>query len=111
MRRFMHRTAVITALMVLGIAGASQAATIVIQNGDGVGEGFNDPTVAAPVGGNPGATLGAQRLNAFTYAANLWAARLQSSITITVNAQMNVLTCSPISICSISNLRAPGPWI
>jgi hypothetical protein len=36
----------------------STAATIVIVNNDGAGEGFNDPTPVAPVGGNPGVTLG-----------------------------------------------------
>jgi len=97
MRHFIKNATVLATLIVLSIAGASQAATIVIQNADAAGEGFNDPTVVAPVGGNPGATLGAQRLNAFTYAANLWAARLQSSVTITVYAQMNALTCTPTS--------------
>ena len=78
-------------------ASTSRAATVVIQNNDGAGEGFKDATVVAPVGGNPGTTLGAQRLNAFTYAANLWAANLQSSVTITVAAQMNPLTCGASS--------------
>lgn len=77
--------------------GTSHAATVVIQNADGAGEGFNDPTAAAPVGGNPGTTLGAQRLNAFTYAANLWAASLQSNVTILVSAKMDPQTCTPTS--------------
>jgi hypothetical protein len=47
-------------------------ATIVIVNGNAAGVGFNDPTPVAPVGGNPGTTLGQQRLNAFEYAASLW---------------------------------------
>ena len=34
----------------------AQAATITIVNNDGATEGFNDPTVVAPVGGNPGTT-------------------------------------------------------
>jgi hypothetical protein len=76
---------------------SSDSATIVINNNDGAGEGFNDPTVVSPVGGNPGTTLGAQRLNAFTYAANLWGASLQSSVTITVDAAMDPLTCTPTS--------------
>lgn len=45
------------ALGALVIAGNAFAATVVIQNNDGAGEGFNDPTVVAPVGGNPGTTL------------------------------------------------------
>jgi hypothetical protein len=50
----------------------AHAATIVIVNVDGANEGFNDPTPVAPIGGNPGATIGAQRLYVFQYAANLW---------------------------------------
>src|SRR5262249_1809840 len=79
------------------LAGAASAATVVIQNVDGAGEGFNDPTPVAPVGGNPGTTLGAQRLNAFTFAANLWGARLQSSVTILVQAKMDPQTCTASS--------------
>jgi len=41
------------------------AATIAIVNGDPAGVGFNDPTSAAPVGGNLGTTLGQQRMIAF----------------------------------------------
>ena len=91
-----HRT-LAAAFAGLLLAGASHAATIVIQNIDGAGEGFNDPTPAAPVGGNPGTTLGAQRLNAFTYAANLWGARLSSPVTITVQAKMDPQTCTSTS--------------
>jgi hypothetical protein len=93
----MHHLRFTTAFLVasLMLAGAASAATVVIQNNDGAGEGFNDPTPVAAVGGNPGTTLGAQRLNAFTYAANLWGARLQSSVTILVRAQMDPQTCTP----------------
>ena len=38
------------------------AATFKIVAADRVGEGFNDETARAPVGGNPRNTLGAQRL-------------------------------------------------
>jgi hypothetical protein len=79
------------------VSTSSFAATVVIQNVDGAGEGFNDPTAAAPVGGNPGVTLGAQRLNAFTFAANLWAASLQSTVTIIVQAKMDPQTCTATS--------------
>ena len=47
-------------------------ATITIVNKDPVGVGFNDPTPAAPVGGNAGTTLGQQRLNVFQAAAAIW---------------------------------------
>lgn len=82
------------ALFVLLLAGAERAyagATIIVINNDGPGEGFNDPTPAAPVGGNPMTTLGAQRLYAFTFAANKWGATLDSPEAIYVVAAFNPL--------------------
>jgi hypothetical protein len=76
---------------------AHAAATIVVQNNDGAGEGFNDPTPWTPTGGNPATTLGQARLNAFQYAANLWATCINSNVTIVVRAQMDPLACSPTS--------------
>lgn len=73
---------------------ASAAATIVITNINAAGVGFNDTTPAAPVGGNPGTTLGQQRLNAFTYAANIWGATLTSDIVINIQAQFSPLSCT-----------------
>lgn len=73
---------------------AGYASTFVINNLDDPNEGFNDPTPVSPVGGNPGNTLGAQRLNAFQYAADILGAVLKSDVTIQVNAQMNTLTCT-----------------
>jgi len=76
---------------------AHGTATIVIQNNDPPGVGFNDPTVAAPVGGNTGTTLGQQRLIAFQAAANIWGATLTSSVTIVVDATWEALTCTATS--------------
>lgn len=74
---------------------AQAAATIVIQNGDaGTGKGFDDPTPASPVGNNTGTTLGQQRLNTFQFAANLWGATLNSSVTITISSSWANLDCS-----------------
>ena len=70
------------------------AATITISNINGPGVGFNDATPAVPVGGNPGITLGQQRLIAFSHAANIWGATLTSATPIVVNAQFSALTCS-----------------
>ena len=97
MKHPLLRVLFVALLLVTTLAAGVDAAAIVIQNNDGAGEGFNDPTVVAPVGGNWGTTLGEQRLIAFTYAANIWAACLQSSVTITVRAQMDPLTCTPTS--------------
>jgi len=82
------------ALACLCLAVSAQAATITIVNNDSPGEGFNDPTVVAPVGGNPGTTVGQQRLNVFQQAASIWGAILPSAVEIRVNAQFNPLSCS-----------------
>jgi hypothetical protein len=92
------RSMITAALMIVcQCAAASTAfaqAQITIVNGDGVGEGFNDLTPVAPVVGNPGTTLGAQRLNAFQAAADVWGNVLNSTVPIRVNAAMNPLSCS-----------------
>ncbi|HWS99064.1 MAG TPA: PA domain-containing protein [Pyrinomonadaceae bacterium] len=86
-------SAFIFALVVVLVSSANAfaGATIVVINNDGPGEGFNDPTPAAPVGGNPMTTLGAQRLYAFQFAANKWGATLDSPEVIYVVAAFNPL--------------------
>ncbi|MEQ1833617.1 MAG: PA domain-containing protein, partial [Candidatus Eisenbacteria bacterium] len=69
-------------------------AGFVIVNLDAPGVGFNDPTPAAPVGGNTGTTVGQQRLNVFVQAGQIWDAILQSPITIRVQAQFDSLPCT-----------------
>jgi hypothetical protein len=86
-----------TALLASLASSAFASATIVIINLDGPGEGFNDATPAAPVGGNPGTTVGAQRLNCFTQAANIWGSILTSSVTIQIQAAFNPLSCTATS--------------
>jgi len=80
-------------LAFLFVAVVTRAATITIVNLDGPGEGFNDPTPAAPVGGNPGTTIGAQRLYVFQYAANVWGAILPDPIEVLVDSNFDPLTC------------------
>lgn len=80
-------------------------ATIVIVNNDAPGEGFNDPTPVAPVGGNPGATLGEQRLIAFQYAAGIWGSQINSSVTIQILANFDPLSCT----ASSAVLGSAGP--
>jgi hypothetical protein len=87
---------------------AHAAATIAVVNLDSPGEGFNDPSAPDPDstnGGNAGATLGAQRLNAFQFAANLWGRLVTSSVTIRVGAQLDRLTCTSTS----ATLGQAGP--
>ena len=88
------RTAKLIAALALAAAGAVQAATITIINRNEPGVGFNDPTPAAPIGGNSGATLGQQRLIAFEYAASVWGATLTSAVPIRIAASFVPLTCT-----------------
>src|SRR5580765_1401268 len=85
------------ALLSSSANSASAAATITIVNGDPAGVGFNDPTIVAPVGGNPGTTLGQQRLNAFQAAANTWGATVTAVPTIRILATWEALTCTATS--------------
>src|ERR1044072_3171661 len=66
-------------------------AHVIVINADGPGEGFNDPTPVAPVGGNAGTTRGQQRLIAFQFAADIWGATLDSNQDIFVVAAFNPL--------------------
>lgn len=82
------------ALMVFLFASANQAhasVTMIILNADGPNEGFNDPTPVAPLPSNPGTTLGAQRLYAFQFAANIWGSTLDSPEAIYIVAAFNPL--------------------
>jgi hypothetical protein len=98
---FRLKAAVSALALVGGLVGLQQhaqaAATIIINNVNAAGVGFNDTTPATPVGGNTGTTLGQQRLIAFTYAANLWGATLTSSQPIIINAQFSALSCTSTS--------------
>jgi hypothetical protein len=87
------------ALLAAGLLAAAplQAAQIIIVNIDEPGEGFNDATPVAPVGGNPGTTLGQQRMNVFQAAADIWGELLPSTVTIRVNATFDPLACDATS--------------
>lgn len=85
------------ALAVGAMTTAHAAATIVIVNQNEPGVGFNDPTPAVPVGGNPGTTLGQQRLYAFQRAADIWGATLTSSVPIRIGASFVPLSCTATS--------------
>ena len=97
MKHLRKMIVLLTLVAMVAFATGAGAANIVIINGDGAGEGFNDATVVAPVGGNPGTTLGQQRLLAFQYAAELAGLCLVSNVNIEVLAFMNPLTCTPTS--------------
>ncbi len=89
----MRRTPLaLAALAFLLFTPTARASNFVLINLDGAGEGFNDPTPVAPVGGNPGTTLGQQRLNVFTTAGLIWGAYLSDNVTIRVQANFDPLT-------------------
>src|SRR5213078_441010 len=98
--------AILVAVALALPATLTHAATITIVNLDGAGEGFNDATPAAPVGGNPGTTVGAQRLYVFQTAAGIWASILRSNVEIRVSAQFG-----PLTPCDASSgvLGSAGP--
>lgn len=81
------------AVLLLPARPASADATLTILNNDAAGEGFNDPSPATPVGGNTGTTLGQQRMNAFEFAAEIWAQTLDSSVEIEIEANFDPLYC------------------
>jgi len=84
-------------LLCLAAAAPAPAATFVISNLDGPGEGFNDPTPVAPVGGNNGTTLGQQRLNLFEKAAAIWGAAIESAVPVIIQASFDPLSCNASS--------------
>ena len=85
-------------LLALTLAAVpATAATFIINNVDAPGVGFNDPTPKAPQGGNPGTTIGEQRLNTFQLAADLWGAVLDSNVDIVIQGTFQPLSCSPTS--------------
>ena len=81
----------------LAFAGAASATTITPVNLDPAGSGLNDLTAAAPVGGNPGVTVGEQRRIAYQFAADLWEVILDSSVEIKVDASFQALSCTASS--------------
>ncbi|HKU17316.1 MAG TPA: PA domain-containing protein [Steroidobacteraceae bacterium] len=91
MRTFIYGVAAAAAMSIGGVSAAFAQGHIIIQNANAPGVGFNDPTPAVPVGGNPGTTLGQQRLNVFNHAAQIWEAVLQPRVDVIVNARFTAL--------------------
>ena len=97
LRHFSRVLAAAALVVSLAFASLASATTITIINNNAAGVGFNDPTPRAPVGGNPGTTLGDQRLNVFNRAAVIWANIVTSAVPITVRAQFAAQTCTATS--------------
>ncbi len=118
--RFLARPLLVVLLCVSSVLPAA-AATFVINNTDGPGEGFNDPTPTSPVGGNNGTTLGQQRLNLFQRAAEIWGSMIESNIPIIIQAGFDPLFCDASSavlgsagtlsvVRDFPNAPQPGTW-
>jgi hypothetical protein len=83
------------ALLATLAAPPALSAELLLINGDaGTGLGLEDPTPRAPVGGNPGITLGEQRQVAYAYAAQMWGSILQSDVPILVRAAFVEQPCT-----------------
>ena len=81
----------------LAFSGGAHAARFVINNVDPPVAGFNDPTPATPVGGNPGTTVGEQRRIAFAYALQIWGNTLESTVPIVVQGTFRPRPCTASS--------------
>lgn len=88
------RRGLLPGLLALSVSLPLFAADIEIVNLDGAGEGFNDDTPRQPVGGNPGETLGEQRLIALQYAADILGRRIASTVRILVGARFDSQGCT-----------------
>ena len=83
--------------------------------------GFNDTRPALPAGGNPGTTIGQQRLNVVKSAADTWAATLDSSVEIriaiafipspcTVDFTILAFSQNPEAFLDFPGADFPGTW-
>lgn len=119
-RRLSQGSLVLALALVTTLAAASPAhadANLVVINLDaGTGLGYDDPTPVSPEGGNPGTTLGQQRLLAMQLAADLWGAVLDSPVPIFVLSTFRPLPCNSTGAVAgtagatqVSANFSPGP--
>jgi hypothetical protein len=87
----------VVAVLAVMLGARTADAEIIIVNNDDPGEGFNDPSARAAVGGNTETTLGAQRLAVFEHAADLMEQVISSSVDIRVEASFDPLFCDATS--------------
>jgi hypothetical protein len=108
-------------LLIASVQASAGTGKIVILNVDPPGVGLNDPTPAQPVGGNPGTTLGQQRLNVYEKAAARWTTMLDTNVDIVVEASFAALTCDDTGTVlgqagpknvrrDFANAPLPGVW-
>lgn len=90
----------------LAFALQANAATFKVINTDDPGVGFNDKTPAAPVGLNPGKTVGEQRLIALNFLGGIWAKALGGNDVIEVAASFAPQECNATN----GVLASAGPF-
>jgi hypothetical protein len=105
MRNFSSLTKTTALAGMLVASATASAAKIELINIDPPGVGFNDPTPAAPLGGNSGTTLGQQRLNAYQRALDLWGSVLKSNVPIEVVGSFSAF---PPELCAGNVLAQAG---
>ncbi len=93
----MNKTLLALATAALLAAGSATAADLQLLNLDSPGVGLNDTTPAAPVGGNPGTTKGAQATFVYEFAMKMWGSVLESKVPVKVYASFAPLTCTSTS--------------
>ena len=91
----MRQLFILATVLVLAFNASAGTGKIIIRNLDAKGVGFDDPTPVAPVGGNPGTTLGQQRLIVFQEAAKRWQNAIDTNVDIVIAA-----TFAPIGTCT-----------
>ena len=105
----MIRRALLIAILLFSVQAFAGTGRIVILNNDAANTGLNDPTPAAPVGGNSGTTLGQQRLNVYLAAAEKWQNVLDTNVDIRVRASF-----APITGCTdtegVLGQASPMDW-
>lgn len=89
----MNKT-LLSAALLCATVGTAQAASLQLLNVDAPGIGLNDERAAAPVGNNPGRSVGEQRRIAYKYAMDLWGGVLESGVDINVYASFAPLGCT-----------------
>lgn len=95
MRRSSIAAGLLLAALGLSTGSAAAAAKFVIRPGTG----FDNTTPIAPAGGNPGTTIGEQRMNAFKHALDIWGEVITSPVPIVVDISFAQLdACNGYSI-------------
>jgi len=104
-------------IFTLEFTPSSKAAQFIFINGDGPGEGLNDPTIVAPENSNPATTRGAQRLAALQRVGQIWGSFLVSNVTIRVEVEFNPLGATTLAAAgpldiqqNFANAPKPDIW-